>query len=383
MEQLVRQFEKIRESRDVKINKRDFLNLVKFVKKVLEEKGIDYKQFDILSEIDYSLTYYENLRLLKKKLSERYGIAFDVESKIEKWKEQQIQFIEDVIRAEEEEIKNRILSGADSEIIGYFVDIEDMIKVLLNSDEKKGLIILGSKGLGKTYSTLYFLNKLNIPYELVRGHISPIALLNTIAKNSDKVILFDDCLTLFNDEKKVAFILNALDEIGLVDYRTHNITGEDIVNKFVFKGKMIFIFNEFDEKNVIMKALRDRCYTLSLNFTRKQILEMLYILSKKDNLTFLVDWLKDRKVELSLRDYLTLKAIYKVVKDKWQTLAEKVIENTIDKEINDIDKLILKINSEHFDKTNSERARIFMELTGGCRRTYYRHLKKLRELGLL
>ena len=388
--ELAEQFEKLRDEYrktnvNVGINKRDFINLCKFVKKHLEQKGIDFSQFDIISELDFSLSYYENLNELKKKLKERYGITFeeDLKSNIEKWQEQQIEFIEEITKQEEEEIKNKIISGADNDIIKHFKDIENMIKVLVNSNEKKGLIILGAKGLGKTYSTIYFLKKLGIKYEMVRGHISPIALFNVISRNNENVILFDDCLTLLKDEKKVGFILNALDEIGIVDYRTYNMASGEITNKFVFKGKMIFIFNEFDEKNIILKALRDRCFTLSLSFKRKEILEMLYTLAKKDNLIFLVDWLKDRKIELSLRDYLTLKAIYKVVGNNWQSLAERVIDNEIDRETNEIDKIILKINEENPDKSNNEKAKIFSNMTGMGRMTYYRHLRKLRGLGLL
>jgi len=385
-ENLIKQFEEKRKSiQNPKITKKDFIEIYKYLKRELEKKNFDIKQFDILAYLDFSLSKTENLENLKKIFSD-YGISFsdDIKSNIEKWQEQQIEFIEEITKQEEEEIKNKIISGADNDIIKHFKDIENMIKVLVNSNEKKGLIILGAKGLGKTYSTIYFLKKLGIKYEMVRGHISPIALFNVISRNNENVILFDDCLTLFKDDKKVGFILNALDEIGIVDYRTYNMaTGGETTNKFVFKGKMIFIFNEFNEKNIILKALRDRCFTLSLNIKRKEILEMLYTLAKKDNLIFLVDWLKERKIELSLRDYLTLKAIYKVVGENWQSLAEKVIDNEIDRETNEIDKLIIKINEENPDKSNNEKAKIFSNMTGMGRMTYYRHLRKLRGLGLL
>jgi len=140
-ENLIKQFEeKRKEYKDVSINKRDFINLCKFVKKALEQKGIDFSQFDVISEIDFSLSYYENLNELKKKLSEKYGIAFDIESKIEKWKKEQIEFWEQEQKEEFEEMKRKILESSDTDINKYFDGYENAINLFLNS-EKKGLLV--------------------------------------------------------------------------------------------------------------------------------------------------------------------------------------------------------------------------------------------------
>jgi DNA-binding transcriptional ArsR family regulator len=50
-------------------------------------------------------------------------------------------------------------------------------------------------------------------------------------------------------------------------------------------------------------------------------------------------------------------------------------------ELTKVDEIILKINEENPNKSNNEKARIFTKMTGMGRMTYFRHLKKLRELG--
>jgi len=51
--------------------------------------------------------------------------------------------------------------------------------------------------------------------------------------------------------------------------------------------------------------------------------------------------------------------------------------------ISEIDKIILNIIRKHPDLSNNQRAKIFVEVSGYSRRTYYRHLKKLRKLNVL
>jgi DNA-binding transcriptional ArsR family regulator len=384
-ENLIKQFEeKRKEYKDVSINKRDFINLCKFVKNALEQKGIDFSQFDVISEIDFSLSYYENLSELKKKLSERYGIAFDVENKIEKWKKEQIEFWEQEQKEEFEEMKRKILESSDTDINKYFDGYENAIKLFLNS-EKKGLLVFGDKGKGKTFNTIRILEKLNKEFELVKGHITPLQLYKKLFESSNGILVFDDITDMLKDKKKMALLLGALDKLGEVSWLSSNML-LDLPSKFNFNGKIIIILNKIDVSNEVQEALYDRCipYQFDKLIDRNKMLEMITILAKKDNISLeVIDWLNQNKIDISFRDYEMLRDIYKYNKENWQKMAEFILFNEVDEELNETDKKVLEIIRNHSDKSNNKKAKIFSDETGMDRRTFYRHLKKLRRLGLI
>jgi DNA-binding transcriptional ArsR family regulator len=387
--ELVEQFEKLRNEYrknnvDVSINKRDFINLCKFVKKALEQKGIDFSQFDVISEIDFSLNYYENLSELKKKLSEKYGIAFDVESKIEKWKKEQIEFWEQEQKEEFEEMKRKILESSDTDINKYFDGYENAINLFLNS-EKKGLLVFGDKGKGKTFNTIRILEKLNKEFELVKGHITPLQLYKKLFESSNGILVFDDITDMLKDKKKMALLLGALDKLGEVSWLSSNML-LDLPSKFNFNGKIIIILNKIDVSNEVQEALYDRCipYQFDKLIDRNKMLEMITILAKKDNISLeVIDWLNQNKIDISFRDYEMLRDIYKYNKENWQKMAEFILFNEVDEELNETDKKVLEIIRNHSDKSNNQKAKIFSDETGKGRMTFYRHLKKLRRLGLI
>ena len=384
MDELVKQFEERRKNVITKINKRDFINLCKFVKKELEKKNIDFKQFDILNEIDFSLSYYENLEILKKKLAERYGISFteDIKSNIEKWEREQLDFWEREHKREFEEIKKRILESSDVDINKYFEDYENVIKLFLSS-EKKGLLVFGDKGKGKTFNTIRILQKLKKQFELVKGHITPLQLFRKLYECNNSIIIFDDVADMLKDKKKMALLLGALDKLGEVCWLS---SMTDLPSRFCFNGKIIIILNKVDINNEIQEALYDRCipYQFDKLINRNKMLEMITILAKKENVSLdVVSWLNQNKIDISFRDYEMIRDIYKNNKDNWKEVAEYILLNEVEEELNDTDKKVLEIIIKHSDKSNNQKAKIFTEETGKGRMTFYRHLKKLRKLGLV
>ena len=383
---LKKQFEeKLKEVKEAKINYRDFKNLYNFVNKVCEENNIDKQSIDIFSLIDMSLNYYENLELLKKYFKENFGIGFISKNEVEKFKEQEIEFWEKQKEEELRELRERILKESDTDINNKFENLEKAINYLINSNEKKGLIILGHYGWGKTFNTMRILNNLNVNSYWISGHITSLQLYRVLYENNGKIIVLDDVIGLMNNKINLTILLSALDKGKEVSWITKPeiLYQLNLPSSFIFNGKVIIIANQINMDNEFQRALKDRCLVLSMNFNRNEILEMLYTLAKKDNLTFLVDWLNTNKIDLSLRDYTMLKDIYRVVGNDWERLAKMFVLNEIDREMNDIDRLILEINIREKDKSNNQKAKLFVEITGMDRRTYYRHLKKLRRLGLL
>jgi hypothetical protein len=382
---LIKQFKEKRKAiHNAKLTLRDFIRLYNFVEKELSKRGIDIKQFDILSEIDMSLDYWGNRENLKKKLSERFGIAFseDVKSNIEKCQKQQIEFWEKQQKEEFEKMKRKILESSDIDVNKYFEGYENAINLFLNS-EKKGLLVFGEKGKGKTFNTIRILEKLNKEFELVKGHITPLQLYKKLFENSNGILVLDDVSDMLRDKKKMALLLGALDKIGEVSWLSTNMI-LPLPTKFNFNGKVIIILNRIDVNNEIQEVLYDRCipYQFDKLIDRKKMLEMITILAKKDNISLeVIDWLNQNKIDISFRDYEMLRDIYKYSKENWQKMAEFILFNEVDEEHNNIDKKILEIIRNHSDKSNNQRAKIFCDETGMSRATYYNHLKKLRRLG--
>jgi DNA-binding transcriptional ArsR family regulator len=389
--ELVEQFEKMRDEYrktnvDIKLTKRDFIDLCRFIKKALEQKGIDFEQFDILSEIDFSLSKDENKTQLKEKLKEMYGIAIEEEMKsnIEKWQKQQIEFWEQQQKEEFEEMKRKILENSDTDINKYFDGYENAINLFLNS-EKKGLLVFGDKGKGKTFNTIRILEKLNKEFELVKGHITPLQLYKKLFENSNGILVFDDITDMLKDKKKMALLLGTLDKLGEVSWLSSNMF-LDLPSKFNFNGKIIIILNKIDVNNEVQEALYDRCipYQFDKLIDRNKMLEMITILAKKDNVSLeVIDWLNQNKIDISFRDYEMLRDIYKFNKENWQKMAEFILFNEVDEELNETDKKVLEIIRNHSNKSNNQKAKLFSDETGMNKRTFYRHLKKLRRLGLV
>jgi len=388
--ELAEQFEKLRDEYrktnvNVGINKRDFINLCKFVKKHLEQKGIDFSQFDIISELDFSLSYYENLNELKKKLKERYGITFeeDLKSNIEKWQEQEIVFLEKQESEEFEEIKKKVLSSSVDELDEYFKDYENIISILLNS-EKKGLIVFGEKGKGKTFNTIRILEKMKKDYELVKGHITSYQLYRKLYENSNRIVVFDDVVGLLNDKDKISILLGALEKLGKVEWITSR-NDLDLPRAFNFNGKIIIILNRIDLNNEFQEAIFDRCIPFQFDIPRKTMLEMISILAtKRDNIPLeIVEWIHKNKLDITFRDYEMLRDIYRFDKDNWQKIAERILLNEIDRELNYIDKMVYNIEVSYPNAKWKEKIKQFKDLTGFEKSTYYKHRKKLIRLGLI
>jgi len=385
-ESIIKQFEEKRKSiQNPKLTKKDFLEIYRYLKRELEKKNFDIKQFDILAYLDFSLSKTENLENIKKIFSENYGISFsdDIKSKIEKWQEQEILFLEKQENEEFEEIKKKVLSSSVDELDGYFKDYENIISILLNS-EKKGLIVFGEKGKGKTFNTIRILEKTKKDYELVKGHITSYQLYRKLYENSNRIIVFDDVVGLLNDKDKISILLGALEKLGKVEWITSR-NDLDLPRAFNFNGKIIIILNRIDLNNEFQEAIFDRCIPFQFDIPRKTMLEMISILAtKRDSIPLeIVEWLHKNKLDITFRDYEMLRDIYRFDKDNWQKIAERILLNEIDKELNYIDKMVYNIEVSYPNANWREKIKQFKDLTGFEKSTYYKHRKKLIRLGLI
>lgn len=313
---------------------------------------------------------------------------------LDKMKEEERKFkvrmINETIEYAKQQLEKNIekIKNSSVNIDKYYSGLFKHIKILLNGS-KKGLIILGRKGIGKTYNTIRYLEKngysINRNYIIIRGHITPLTLFKKLYYNKDKLIILDDIPNLFKNEDVIAILLSALDTTtnGYVEWNTNSTFISDIPSVFSFSGKIIFIVNKLPEKESLkdyIEAIKDRTIVYRLKFTNKEILEMVYIIAKEKGIPLeICDFFKDmidRHLLLenfSLRTLTFAYDVYKNFKNEWKDIILKNNHIAIDNETILILDLLKKHNK--IEKVCKE----WCNLTGYSRRTFYRRLKKIKQ----
>ena len=159
----------------------------------------------------------------------------------------------------------------------------------INDSPTNSLIVSGLAGLGKTFEVTDALKNLNIPYVINKGDLSAAGLFEHLLKNRRKLIVFDDCNSVF-DPKDDAYIilLSALDTYNVRTIsrivQTHfDVTGMSdeqidakyketgkLPKEFNFDGKVIFITNVPGDK--IGPAVISRSIQVDVKLNREQVL---------------------------------------------------------------------------------------------------------------
>jgi len=141
------------------------------------------------------------------------------------------------------------------------------------------LVITGMAGVGKTHLVKETLKQMGLreSYEFVhfKGRTTAAGLFITLYQNSDKIVIFDDCDSVFKDDDAVNLLKAALDS-----YDTRKISyisskplkdefGEPIPAHFEFTGKVIFISNIHQSK--LDAAIRSRSFVSDISMTTAQM----------------------------------------------------------------------------------------------------------------
>jgi hypothetical protein len=95
-----------------------------------------------------------------------------------------------------------------------FNDMTNLVD-MVQSGVSPSLIISGMPGLGKTFLTTKKLKdggfKEGVDYIHVKGRSTAAGMFITLYENSDKLIIFDDCDSVFKDKDAVNLLKGALD----------------------------------------------------------------------------------------------------------------------------------------------------------------------------
>ena len=143
------------------------------------------------------------------------------------------------------------------------------------------LVITGMAGVGKTHLVKDTLKQMGLreSYEFVhfKGRTTAAGLFITLYQNSDKIVIFDDCDSVFKDDDAVNLLKAALDS-----YDTRKISyisskplkdefGEPIPAHFEFTGRVIFISNI--NQNKLDAAIRSRSFVSDISMNTTQMFQ--------------------------------------------------------------------------------------------------------------
>ena len=232
--------------------------------------------------------------------------------------------------------------------------VSDMVTMLCNGAQAS-VVVTGPGGLGKSYTVTKTLEAngftdisvLDDSFEVgakiaknkfivIKGYSTPKGLYRLLYENQDGVIVFDDCDSVLKDPVSLNLLKGALDSYSrrIISWRA-DIKDEDLPTTFEFKGRVVFISNLGSSQ--IDQAIITRSMAVDLSMTTKQKVErMAHIMNsgefmpeaemthKRDALA-LIDHLKDKVKELSLRTLIQVTKIRANAGKNWQNLAEYTI----------------------------------------------------------
>lgn len=261
----------------------------------------------------------------------------------------------------ESEVAAQTRVETDNEIVerirGRFDMLGDMTKAV-KKGAVRAMIVSGPPGVGKSHGVEEVLDRYALleslgggkSHEVIKGAMSPLGLYcklyNMSAKG--KVVVFDDCDSIFNDELSLNILKAALDtkDNRWIHWNTDSfkLRNEDVPDKFKFEASAIFITNlKFDKVRGKMQehlqALESRCHymDLTIDSDREKMLRISQVINDgmldkfriddavKSDIVDFVDINKSRLRELSLRTVLKVAQLAVAFPDKWELLAENTV----------------------------------------------------------
>jgi hypothetical protein len=159
-----------------------------------------------------------------------------------------------------------------------FDNLERLTK-MVGRGIQPSLVITGMAGVGKTHLVKETLKQMGLKesydFEHFKGKATAAGLYLTLYANSDKIVVLDDCDSVFKDENAVNILKAALDS-----YDTRQISyisskplkdeyGEPVPARFEFTGKIIFISNISQSK--LDEAVRSRSFVSDISMNTEQM----------------------------------------------------------------------------------------------------------------
>lgn len=275
-----------------------------------------------------------------------------------------------------------------------------------------GVYIYGPKGTSKTYTVTSILDEEGFEYTLIASRITAASIFGMFKDNPHHTFVFDDVSSIFKDRIAVSILLSALGKRKngqrKVEYHTHK--NSEVID---FTGGIIALSNVMLATDPISQALASRVQPLEYNPTQSQIkaymkklamtsgFQGLPIEASKEIVSFIIEASVALSKPLDLRNADNAAGVYRICQtspgeSSWQDMVmssikstacingEKLVMNQVEKTAH-YQSMVFQIHQEGKSKgwTMEQMAIRFSEQSGMAGRTFYRHLKELREGGKL
>jgi hypothetical protein len=267
-----------------------------------------------------------------------------------------LEFDTDAIKANEQKVAQESDEQIVERLSERFQILNEMTKAVKQGNVR-AMIVSGPPGVGKSYGVEAVLEKDDLfnkladrkpKFEIVKGAMSALGLYAKLYEFSEKgnVVVFDDCDSILFDDLSLNILKGALDSSDrrFISWNTDSrlLRGEDIPNRFEFKGSAIFITN-IKFEHVKSKRLRDhldalesRCHYIDLQMDtqREKMLRIKQIVAEgmlqrfefeeveKATIVEFIDENKDKLRELSLRMVLKIADLKKSFPSSWMSMAK-------------------------------------------------------------
>lgn len=169
-------------------------------------------------------------------------------------------------------------AGIDPEVM--FTNVTRLTK-MVGKGIQPSLVITGSAGTGKTFLVKQTLTDMGLDestdFVHFKGRATAAGLFVTLYENCDKIVVLDDCDSVFKDDDAVNILKAALDSYDTrkISYLTtkplKDEFGGHLPRSFEFTGKIIFISNISQTK--LDEAIRSRSFVADIDLTKEQMFE--------------------------------------------------------------------------------------------------------------
>ena len=253
-----------------------------------------------------------------------------------------------VVNAPPERTEDAAQPNADFEDQEYsvFDDLRNLVIMVINN-VNPSLIVTGRGGIGKTHTVINTLKEFGIEkdeeYVVIKGAATALSMYKALYVNNGKIIIFDDCDSIFKDPDGVNILKGALDsyddrEISWLSRSTYDpntqqpTESKSVPNKFMFDGQIIFISNMSMDK--IDKAVRTRSYTIDINLSEDDMIKIMEknlsnvlpnvdLALKKEVFEFMKNEYKSEEETINVRTLIKAIKIRLSGAPNWKTLIKK------------------------------------------------------------